>query len=495
MKAINLARVSTEEQKEAGNSLPAQQARLRSYVDRNPKLRLDKEFIFDESAYKEHRKEFQKVIDYVLSQKEIVALCCDKVDRLTRDFLVGLPELEKLRREGRIELHFPSDNLVLHQNSPATDLFHFNIAVSLAQYYSNAISDNVKRSFEQKRRNGEWVGKAPMGYQNIKNDKGNKDIIPDPATAHLIRKMFELYASGNHSTKTVRKAIAREGLKASSGLPLAISMVDHILNNPFYYGQMLCKGQIYPHKYQPIIAKDIFDKCQTIRKGWKKKPFQYAAKPYIFRGLLRCARCGCAMSPETAKGKFIYYSCTNAKKELCDVKVYVPEKDLLKPIYGYLQALSAISQDRIDEIVAGLKRTSQAQGLYHKKAIDGLQQEYNATQVRIDRLLELLLDGSITKPDYDKKLKSLKEKQYDLGIRLEDHTKADENYHITAATVLSLAKSALEIFESSEIEEKRSLLNYLLQNSTVDGKTPHYSLREPFNTLLKMNNFVSKLRR
>jgi DNA invertase Pin-like site-specific DNA recombinase len=32
MKAVILARVSTEEQKEAGNSLPAQQERLLSYV-------------------------------------------------------------------------------------------------------------------------------------------------------------------------------------------------------------------------------------------------------------------------------------------------------------------------------------------------------------------------------------------------------------------------------------------------------------------------------
>ena len=100
IKAIILARVSTEEQKEAGNSLPAQQARLVNYIERNSdKLKLDKEFIFDESAYKEHRKEFQKIVDYIQSQKEVVALCCDKVDRLSRDFLIGLPALERLRRE------------------------------------------------------------------------------------------------------------------------------------------------------------------------------------------------------------------------------------------------------------------------------------------------------------------------------------------------------------------------------------------------------------
>ena len=34
MKAVIIARVSTEEQKEAGNSLPAQVARLESYCER-----------------------------------------------------------------------------------------------------------------------------------------------------------------------------------------------------------------------------------------------------------------------------------------------------------------------------------------------------------------------------------------------------------------------------------------------------------------------------
>ncbi|NQV12469.1 recombinase family protein [Candidatus Uhrbacteria bacterium] len=158
MKSIILARVSTEEQKEAGNSLPAQHARLVSYIERHNSLIRDKEFIFDESAYKEHRKEFQKVVDYITDQEDTVALCCDKVDRLSRDFLIGLPELEGLRRDGMIELHFPSDNLILNRDSPATDLFHFNMAVSLAQYYSNSISDNVKRSFEAKRQRGEVTG-------------------------------------------------------------------------------------------------------------------------------------------------------------------------------------------------------------------------------------------------------------------------------------------------------------------------------------------------
>jgi DNA invertase Pin-like site-specific DNA recombinase len=54
MKAILISRVSTEEQKEAGNSLPAQAARLEKYCQ-NKGYTIIKNFSFDESAYKGQR--------------------------------------------------------------------------------------------------------------------------------------------------------------------------------------------------------------------------------------------------------------------------------------------------------------------------------------------------------------------------------------------------------------------------------------------------------
>ena len=69
MKAILIARVSTEEQKEAGNSLPAQIARLEKYcqIKGFPILQV---FSFDESAHEGPRDEFNGIIDFVLAQKK-----------------------------------------------------------------------------------------------------------------------------------------------------------------------------------------------------------------------------------------------------------------------------------------------------------------------------------------------------------------------------------------------------------------------------------------
>ena len=81
MKAILIARVSTEEQKEAGNSLPAQVLAL-SAIAKIKALRSLKVCSFDESAYTDNRDEFDRILDFIIEQKEKIAICCDKVDRL-----------------------------------------------------------------------------------------------------------------------------------------------------------------------------------------------------------------------------------------------------------------------------------------------------------------------------------------------------------------------------------------------------------------------------
>ncbi len=370
MKAIILARVSTDEQMQEGYSIPAQLQRAREYCQRK-NLEMQSEHQFDESSSTDQRKKFNMVVDEIKRAKEAVALVVETVDRLQRSFRESVL-LDELRKEGRLEIHFIRENLIIHKDSNSSEIQRWDLAVFVAKSYVLQLSDNVKRSFEQKRRSGEWIGKAPIGYINIKDEKGNKDIIPDPQNAHFIISIFELYATGNHSFKIVRDKMTKAGLRSSVGKALALSMIEHILKNPFYYGEMRSKEKLYPHKYKPIISKPIFDRCDQVRKNWGKKPFQYAAKPYMFRGLLRCVNCGCAMSPETAKGKFVYYSCTNAKKDLCNKKIYVAEKTLLEPIYEILKAFESMPQEKIDEVVVGLRQSHEVRGIYHNDAIAAL---------------------------------------------------------------------------------------------------------------------------
>ena len=95
--------------------------------------------------------------------------------------------------------------------------------------------------------------------------------------------------------------------------------------------------------------------------------------------------------------------------------------------------------------------------------------------------LRCLEHERITKDEYDKKLQKYKDNQYRLNLEAEEHTKADHDYKITVSRVFSISRRASSIFTRSEPHEKRMLLNFLLQNPTVDGKKLEFTLRKPFN--------------
>ena len=482
MKVIILARVSTEEQKEAGNSLSAQSLRLKKYC-LDKKLTIFQEYTFDESAWKSDRQEFKKIVRILQNSKEKMVLCCDKIDRLTRCFSKELVMLEELRRKGNIELHFPSDNIILNQDSPATDLFRFTMGVSLAKYFSDSISDNIKRAYENKIKNGEWIGKAPAGYLNTTDEKGNKNIIPDPERAPFIIKMFEMYASGNYSMRQIVQEINKMGYKSNTKepKPLILSRVVQILENPFYYGYMRIKKRLYKHKYQPLISTELYFKTKRTRVDRCNLPVKIESKPYIFRGLIKCTDCGCAITPETKKG-YVYYSCTNYRK-YHSKRTYVREEVLLEPIYEVLDNIK-LTDYQIKELVDDLKQVTKAENHFFTNSLKALQKDFDRYENRLNRLADDRYDGVISKEFYNKKFEEYSIEQENILAKINKYNKADKDHYITANVILNLAQRAREIFESSEVHEKRHLLGFLLQNCKLKDKKLHYKLKTPFDTVL-----------
>ncbi|MFB6305804.1 MAG: hypothetical protein ABEH43_02240, partial [Flavobacteriales bacterium] len=94
----------------------------------------------------------------------------------------------------------------------------------------------------------------------------------------------------------------------------------------------------------------------------------------------------------------------------------------------------------------------------------------------------------ITEEMYDKKLEEYESEQEDLLEEMKKYDEADKSFYLASKHILRLAKKAKEIFESSEPEEKRELLNFLLQNSTLKGRKPIYKVKSPFNSIIKANN-------
>ena len=121
--------------------------------------------------------------------------------------------------------------------------------------------------------------------------------------------------------------------------------------------------------------------------------------------------------------------------------------------------------------------------------------------------MSIFMKWGITQDEYDKKARELKEKQYMLSDTLRSLTEADENYSITLISLLNICSKAPELFESSKVEQKRQLINFLLSNLQLRGKKLQYILKKPFDVLVNMDyrsnwlgredsnhkNFINKL--
>lgn len=89
---------------------------------------------------------------------------------------------------------------------------------------------------------------------------------------------------------------------------------------------------------------------------------------------------------------------------------------------------------------------------------------------------------------YDTKLTDYKSQQADILLQMEEHSKADQNFYLTANTVVDLTQRAMEIFESSEPNEKRQLLNFLVQNCRLSEKTLAFDTKNPFKGIIAYTN-------
>ena len=60
------------------------------------------------------------------------------------------------------------------------------------------------------------------------------------------------------------------------------NQMDHVLKNPFYYGDMKVKDKLYPHKYDTIISRELFVQVEAIKNGYKISQHRWGGLPYAF---------------------------------------------------------------------------------------------------------------------------------------------------------------------------------------------------------------------
>jgi hypothetical protein len=117
---------------------------------------------------------------------------------------------------------------------------------------------------------------------------------------------------------------------------------------------MKVKGELYPHKYEPLIGKDTFEVCQSVRTSRGRKDAVKETKyPFLFRGLIKCAVSDRTVSCDLKKGKYVYLICRDPAAP--SRKLWVKEKDILKQMEAAFASIQ-VPPAFLPEIIAHINK-------------------------------------------------------------------------------------------------------------------------------------------
>src|SRR3989338_10840888 len=348
MKTVLFARVSSKEQEQEGYSLPAQEKLLTEYAERK-NLEITKSFSISESASGRYqRKTFNEMLEYVTKNK-IKVIVCEKVDRLTRNLKDAVSINEWIQEDPERQVHFVKENCVLSKESKSNEKFIWNIKVSVAQYYIDNLSEEVKKGQKEKINQGWLPTKPPPGYKTV-GEKGHKIHIIDQHKASLVKRMFELYSTGNYSIKKLTEMMSQEGLTGFNGNKMGKSRVHQLLIDPFYTGKNRWNGKVTNGKHEPLISIELFNTVQSVLK--RKTTPKYNKHIYLFTGMLRCFECKGVITWEIQKGH-IYGHCNHYRS--CSQKKWSKEYEIENQILEVLDRLKIQNPRITDWIRKALK--------------------------------------------------------------------------------------------------------------------------------------------
>lgn len=477
-KAVLYARVSSKDQEKEGFSIPAQQRLLKEYAQKNS-IEVVAEFIEIESAKKAGRTKFNEMIKFLKKNKSVKALLVEKTDRLYRNFNDYV-----VIEDYQIEVHLVKENSILSEQSRSQDKFMHGIKVLVAKNYIDNLKEETQKGMLEKANQGIYPSRAPIGYLNITGDNNKKIIGIDFKTAPYIKRMFELYSSGNYSLNTLRQKLFEEGFtygKQNKMLPKSIA--EFILKNEFYTGIFQWKGRRFENaQHDPIISKQLFYKVQERLRDPRKSKCRKGE--FAYTNMIKCGGCGCYLTAEIKKEKYVYYHCTGNRGK-CGQK-WLREEIIENTFSDLLFNIQLKDEDK-KALIEALKVLHEQKTAYHNMSVSQIEKKIKKLQGRIDNAYIDKLDRVISEDFWKSNTKVWQEEKDNLIIKLEALQRTDKEYFENVSLILELAKQAHSSFLRQNLDRKRKLLNLVCSNFSYKGGKLVIELNQPFQLILEAN--------
>lgn len=458
MKVADLyIRVSTDEQADKGYSQRDQEERLRKYCEINS-LQVRKVIFEDHSAKTFNRPEWIKLLgEYKKRNTKTDLVLFTKWDRFSRNAGDAYQMISTLRRLGiepqaveqPLDMSIPENKMMMA----------FYLAAPEVENDRRAL--NTFYGMRRAKKEGRWMGTAPVGYVNKISEDGKKYIAIDAKVAGILRWAFNEIANGVLAADQVRKEANKKGLKCSR------SNFWTAIRNPVYCGRIFIpkykdeEARLIQGQHEPIITESLFYTVQDVLDGNKRKErpnTKIASNENLpLRGYLVCPKCGRMITGSASKGKYslyYYYHCLAS----CGFRHRADDANELfvKELRKYVPHPAVVDLSKM--IIA------KAYQIQFKRKQSGSKQiieEIDKLNIKLSKARELLLNDAIDAGDYKDIKAQCESRIAQLEAQLAEQTNVTSMAKIERQ--LDRAINTLTqidiMFEEGTVTEKRNIIS------------------------------------
>ena len=381
--AVIYARYSSSGQRE--ESIEGQIRECREYARRNG-LTVVGEYVDKAlTGRTDRRPDFQRMLRDC-ERGIFKAVICWKMDRFARNRYDSSMYKYKLKKNG-VRIFYAKESI---PDGPEGIILE-SVMEGYAEYYSENLSQNVKRGYYDSALELKTLGQTVLGLR--KGPDGRFEI--DPATAPVVRRIFEEYAAGE-AAKDIYTRLNEEGYRTSRGNPFNKNSLRRILQNEKYAGVYEFKDIRVEGGIPAIVDRALFDKCQTMVERHHRAPAAKRETSFLLTSKLFCGHCGEPMTGDGGTGKsgrvYYYYTCNGRRAHTC--KKERVQKDWIESlVVGELVKLIH-SDDFVNEVADRCVEFQQREK--DQSALHALEARKKENAKAIENMLAAIEAGIIT---------------------------------------------------------------------------------------------------
>jgi site-specific DNA recombinase len=431
-------RYSSDNQRE--ESIHAQRRAIEDFCEKN-NMTLVNVYIDEAlSATNDDREQFLKMIEDSASRR-FGAVIVHKLDRFARNRYDSAFYKKRLKDNGvkLISVLEPLDD------SPESIILE-SVLEGMAEYYSKNLSREVRKGMGENAQNAVHNGGIPaLGYDI---DENKKHVLNE-REAESIRFIFEKFLEG-WSYRRIAEELNAMGYRSKLGRPFKAGSITDLLINEKYTGVYVFnkrakKGtnRIYKDDSEivridgavpQIVDKETFQKVQEKLKANRRGPRIKQDRVYLLTGSIYCGLCG-----KTYNGNsYVYgrgnvknytYACSTHQKSRHDCTGKTVRKDLIEAFVLDQIKEHVLNDTAIEKIAAAIK-----ENLIKKyKSLSANLKTYEDNKIsieaRLNKLVDLYLDGSLDKSLYNSKSSELKTQLADIDLKIKDASRINLNMY------------------------------------------------------------------